>query len=271
MSKSRKLIQYFQYVPSSICKFHISPYTHITFIVALNCVHQYIVMVRFYRIHLLLAVFVTAVSAQTPPANPAPTPTPSVPTQSVFGQCGGIGWTGPTLCRAPAFCCFNNKYESQCLPSSHASPGNALPSTTTLQTTTVKSVPPSPTSSTPTQPVFGQCGGVGWTGPTVCRGSAFCCFLNRYESQCLPAGNACPGNTLTSTPTTLIIKTTMTTTSAAYTTTASSGVPLWGMCGGKTWTGPTTCLSPAICCKSNEWFSQCLPASYAETWSCSSA
>ncbi|KAF8603342.1 hypothetical protein BDV93DRAFT_523410 [Ceratobasidium sp. AG-I] len=34
----------------------------------------------------------------------------------VYGQCGGIGYTGSGVCDAPAICAFYNIYESQCLP-----------------------------------------------------------------------------------------------------------------------------------------------------------
>ncbi|KAK4449678.1 endo-1,4-beta-xylanase D [Podospora aff. communis PSN243] len=37
--------------------------------------------------------------------------------------------------------------------------------------------------------------------------------------------------------------------------------PLWGQCGGQGWTGPTTCVSGAVCQKSNDWYSQCVPGS----------
>ncbi|KAH7316889.1 fungal cellulose binding domain-containing protein [Stachybotrys elegans] len=35
--------------------------------------------------------------------------------------------------------------------------------------------------------------------------------------------------------------------------------PLWGQCGGKDWTGSTTCVSGSHCQYSNEWYSQCVP------------
>lgn len=34
--------------------------------------------------------------------------------------------------------------------------------------------------------------------------------------------------------------------------------PLWGQCGGKTWTGPTTCAGGVSCVATNEFYSQCL-------------
>jgi cellulose 1,4-beta-cellobiosidase len=36
-------------------------------------------------------------------------------TQSEYGQCGGVGWTGPTACVSPYTCVFSNPYYSQCL------------------------------------------------------------------------------------------------------------------------------------------------------------
>ncbi|CAG7853242.1 Xyloglucan-specific endo-beta-1,4-glucanase A; AltName: Full=Xyloglucanase A; AltName: Full=Xyloglucanendohydrolase A; Flags: Precursor [Serendipita indica DSM 11827] len=48
----------------------------------------------------------------------------------------------------------------------------------------------SSTSSAPsggaTSPVYGQCGGQGYTGPTVCAAGSTCKFSNTWYSQCLP-------------------------------------------------------------------------------------
>ncbi|KAK7421669.1 hypothetical protein QQZ08_009843 [Neonectria magnoliae] len=35
--------------------------------------------------------------------------------------------------------------------------------------------------------------------------------------------------------------------------------PLYGQCGGGSWTGPTTCVSGAVCHTYNEFYSQCIP------------
>ncbi|KAK6344190.1 hypothetical protein TWF696_007831 [Orbilia brochopaga] len=53
--------------------------------------------------------------------------------------------------------------------------------TTTTTTTTTRTT----TANTPTQTQWGQCGGVGWTGPTVCANGLICKSLNAYYSQCL--------------------------------------------------------------------------------------
>ncbi|KOS19511.1 Exoglucanase 1 [Escovopsis weberi] len=50
-----------------------------------------------------------------------PSSTPTQPgsgngaTQVHYGQCGGIGWTGPTVCESPYTCQVGNPYYSQCL------------------------------------------------------------------------------------------------------------------------------------------------------------
>jgi cellulose 1,4-beta-cellobiosidase len=36
-------------------------------------------------------------------------------TQTKYGQCGGIGWTGPTVCASGSTCTSSNAYYSQCL------------------------------------------------------------------------------------------------------------------------------------------------------------
>ncbi|KAF9005273.1 endoglucanase [Hymenopellis radicata] len=35
-------------------------------------------------------------------------------------------------------------------------------------------------------PIWGQCGGTGWTGPTTCAEGSVCTVLNSYYSQCTP-------------------------------------------------------------------------------------
>ena len=36
-------------------------------------------------------------------------------------------------------------------------------------------------------PLYGQCGGQGWNGPTTCAAASVCTYQNPYYSQCLPA------------------------------------------------------------------------------------
>jgi endoglucanase len=73
---------------------------------------------------------------------------------SLYGQCSGIGWTGPTTCVAGSVCTYSNPYYSQCLPGTG----------TTTTTTTTKSSSTSSPSSTPTKPAKLQFAGVNIAG-----------------------------------------------------------------------------------------------------------
>ncbi|THH06716.1 hypothetical protein EW145_g3894 [Phellinidium pouzarii] len=67
--------------------------------------------------------------------------------QSVYGQCGGIGWTGATTCVAGSTCTVLNDYYSQCLP------GASAPTTSSVVVpTTSPSTPSSTVSGTSSAP-----------------------------------------------------------------------------------------------------------------------
>ncbi|KAJ5773742.1 hypothetical protein N7457_008638 [Penicillium paradoxum] len=62
-------------------------------------------------------------------------------------------------------------------------------STTTLVTAPITSATSAPSTTAAggaTQTLYGQCGGTGWSGATVCVPSATCTSLNDYYSQCVP-------------------------------------------------------------------------------------
>ncbi|KAF8892435.1 cellobiohydrolase [Infundibulicybe gibba] len=46
---------------------------------------------------------------------------------------------------------------------------------------------------------------------------------------------------------------------------ANAASPLYGQCGGLTWTGDTTCVAGATCQKLNDYYSQCLPGTSSST------
>ncbi|KDR74837.1 hypothetical protein GALMADRAFT_141167 [Galerina marginata CBS 339.88] len=54
------------------------------------------------------------VTTPTPTRPTTTTPTPG-PTQAKYGQCGGTGYTGPTVCATGSKCTYSNPYYSQCL------------------------------------------------------------------------------------------------------------------------------------------------------------
>lgn len=58
--------------------------------------------------------------------------------------------------------------------------GPSPPTTLTTRTTTTTTAP----GSGPTQSPWGQCGGIGWSGPTACGGGTRCVVVNDYYHQC---------------------------------------------------------------------------------------
>lgn len=64
--------------------------------------------------------------------------------------------------------------------------GTATATSTTTATTVSTSTTSSSTStSTGVAAHWGQCGGLGWTGPTVCASGYTCTYSNDWYSQCL--------------------------------------------------------------------------------------
>ncbi|KAJ7615558.1 carbohydrate esterase family 1 and carbohydrate-binding module family 1 protein [Roridomyces roridus] len=57
----------------------------------------------------------TTTTTGTPPTTTASAPPPSGSTVAEWGQCGGQGWTGGTVCASPFTCTVVNAFYSQCL------------------------------------------------------------------------------------------------------------------------------------------------------------
>ncbi|KAH9483957.1 Beta-glucosidase cel3A [Psilocybe cubensis] len=80
-------------------------------------------------------------------------------------------------------------------------------------------------------PVYGQCGGQGWSGDTTCASGSTCVYSNPYYSQCLPgAASSSSTPSSTSKPTTTTVKPTSTSSGGATspTTTPDAGNPFVG-------------------------------------------
>ncbi|KAG8904493.1 hypothetical protein FRC01_008706, partial [Tulasnella sp. 417] len=58
-------------------------------------------------------------------------------------------------------------------------------STTTSKTTTTTTKTSTSASATGTVAAYGQCGGIGYTGPTTCVSGWTCVYSNDYYSQCI--------------------------------------------------------------------------------------
>ncbi|KAK6542270.1 hypothetical protein TWF694_006230 [Orbilia ellipsospora] len=70
--------------------------------------------------------------------------------QGLYGQCGGIGWTGQTNCVAGAVCSTLNPYYAQCLSGSGQATTTTKTTTTPVRTTTTTTTKTTTTKSTTT-------------------------------------------------------------------------------------------------------------------------
>ncbi|EMD31056.1 glycoside hydrolase family 61 protein [Gelatoporia subvermispora B] len=64
-------------------------------------------------------------------------------------------------------------------------PPTSAPATSAPHAPTTISPPPVTTAPTSVAQQYGQCGGVGWSGPTACASGFTCTEQNSYYSQCL--------------------------------------------------------------------------------------
>ncbi|KAI0452347.1 glycoside hydrolase superfamily [Xylaria acuta] len=67
---------------------------------------------------------------------------------ALWGQCGGISWTGETTCVTGAHCQYSNEYYSQCVPGAGSTTLSTTTraTTTTTKTTTTAGGTPAPTT-----------------------------------------------------------------------------------------------------------------------------
>lgn len=125
---------------------------------------------------------------------------------SVYSQCGGIGYTGSTVCPDGLFCQSYSQWWSQCNPSSNAQPDSTSPSNSALSTdsesrdtateTSSLVITPQITTQIATQGhsgnvlvrLWGQCGGISYTGSTTCAPGGSCALQSIWYSQCMPGG-----------------------------------------------------------------------------------
>ncbi|OBT57318.1 hypothetical protein VE04_03184 [Pseudogymnoascus sp. 24MN13] len=90
---------------------------------------------------------------------------PAVAQQAVWGQCGGMGWTGPTTCVSGTTCTFSNAWYSQCLPGGNGNPVTTPPATTPPATTPPAST--NPPATLPASETTTATGGTPSTCPTI--------------------------------------------------------------------------------------------------------
>lgn len=108
-----------------------------------------------------------------------------------WGQCGGLGYKGSTVCDSGFSCFRQNAWYSQCLTSCPTSCCWDCQNQTTVSTASTSA--PTQASSV-TAKLYDQCGGIGFTGPTTCQTNTYCFKQNDWYFQCLytcPSGWAC--------------------------------------------------------------------------------
>src|SRR5690606_29785700 len=69
--------------------------------------------------------------------------------QSLWGQCGGSGWSGPTSCVDGAHCFAQNQWYHQCIPGAGTSPTSSAAPEQPTTLSTSRTTAPGPTSTTP--------------------------------------------------------------------------------------------------------------------------
>ncbi|KAK0728789.1 hypothetical protein B0T26DRAFT_748950 [Lasiosphaeria miniovina] len=131
--------------------------------------------------------------------------------QSLWGQCGGVNWTGPTACVSGAYCSQLNPWYFQCLaggttPTTPAVPVTTPPTATTLSTSiitpaTSTTTPPAPGSTTcpaipdslgaavstlPDPFTFASGGKVTTRAQWTCRQDEISQLFQKYEVGTLP-------------------------------------------------------------------------------------
>lgn len=180
----------------------------------------------------------TATPTTTPPGTGAPVPE--------WGQCGGIGYTGPTNCASPYSCNCLSTWWCQCqvlapvtnTASTTLATVTARSTTRNTASTSATSTAAAPSATQIAVPEWGQCGGVGYTGSTICASSLYCACSSQWWCQCEQG----VGGESTSPP---------------VEDTSGRTVAQWGQCGGIGYAGPTTCASPYSCACNSKWWCQC--------------
>ncbi|KAJ9630987.1 hypothetical protein H2203_001515 [Taxawa tesnikishii (nom. ined.)] len=132
-------------------------------------------------------------------------------TAAGYAQCGGVSYSGPTVCATGFTCVYQSIYYSQCQPASSSSAAVAATTSAAKSSTTSAAAAASSSStkssSTAAAPVassttssaasaagtaagYAQCGGVSYSGPTVCATGFTCVYQSIYYSQCQPASSS---------------------------------------------------------------------------------
>ncbi|KAF3180073.1 hypothetical protein EYR41_002582 [Orbilia oligospora] len=115
--------------------------------------------------------------------------------QTLWGQCGGIGWTGSSSCVAGAACTSYNAYYYQCIPGATTTAGTTTRTTTaattpvtTTRTTTVATTAPTTTARTTTSSTTASRTTTSSTRTTTANGSCSTNFVSTSGKEFRLAG-----------------------------------------------------------------------------------
>jgi uncharacterized protein YkwD len=201
-------------------------------------------------------------SVVTPTAAPTEQATEEASCSSVWEQCGGNDWKGPTCCDEGYDCIESHEWYSQCRPAPEkADPacagtweqcggklweGSACcpvgHNCTELDEWYSQCVPETQEAPPAAAPVdcastWEQCGGKSWEGPACCPADHTCTEVDEWYSQCAPSASAQPAGDAP----------------------ASECSKTWEQCGGKFWEGPKCCPADHTCSEIDEWYFHCAP------------
>ena len=115
-------------------------------------------------------------------------------TLNLYAQCGGIGYTGSTECPSGSYCAKTSEWWSACKPGNRPiSTAKPPPKPSTSKSSSDSQIPSSSSSSKPKPSelvqLWGQGGGLSYTGATQCVTGASCLRQSDWYSQCQPTNN----------------------------------------------------------------------------------
>ncbi|KAF5341837.1 hypothetical protein D9611_001357 [Ephemerocybe angulata] len=134
--------------------------------------------------------FITATRPRPSAVAPAPTASaPAAGTAALWAQCGGQNYNGPTTCATGSTCVFSDAWYSQCQPLAEAEgEDEETCEEEEEEEGDVESAPGVAPTAAPVAgsvQLYGQCGGIGYTGSATCA-SGTCERFSEYYSQCQP-------------------------------------------------------------------------------------
>lgn len=175
---------------------------------------------------------------------------------TLYGQCGGINWTGATACVEGATCSSMNPWYYQCV------------APTTAPTTAPSSVVAIP-SETPSSAVSVSTVSIPSEAPSSAAPSYVVSIPSSSAVVPVPSSSAAapaPSSSIVYIPSSSVTYVAPTSSSISSALSSSISEPsttielatLYDQCGGQNWEGATACVQGAVCSSMNPWYYQCV-------------